>query len=112
MKPHARTGAGVSPVGLNQLIFTQVATHVGRKPRTPEHLRTLYRLMWIAWGTHSLCFPVVTVVNGLRLDTVTSVGEFALGCDGWYLVAASGNTPSWGDVLATEYEHRKSWCDM
>ena len=78
----------------------------GPKPKTPEELRKVYRVMWTAWTVVRLKHPDQRALQGIGRDVYEELLDYILGERCWERSAA-GRSISWDGLLTYETQIRR-----
>ena len=77
----------------------------GSKPKTPEELRKLYRIMWTAWTVVRLKHPEQRALQSIGREVFEELLDYILGERCWERNAA-GKSISWDGLLTYEAQIR------
>ena len=78
----------------------------GPRPRNPEELRKIYRVMWSAWTVVRLKHPEQRVLKDIGREVFECLLDYILGERCWERRTA-GNSISWDGLLNYEWQIRK-----
>ena len=78
----------------------------GPRPKSPEELRKLYRIMWTAWTVVRLKHPEQRALQGIGREPFEELLDYVLGERCWER-SAVGKAISWEGLLTYETQMRK-----
>ena len=78
----------------------------GAKPKSPEELRKLYRIMWAAWTVVRLKHPEQRMLQGIGRDVFEELLDYVLGERCWER-STVGRNISWDSLLVYETQIRR-----